>query len=416
MNDRSHPNLILFTLWLMVFVSASQVMIVAPIVPRIAEELHVAESLLGSLMTVYAMAVGVVALITGPVSDRFGRRKILMVGTGVMGAALLMHAFADSFSALLLVRGLAGIAGGILSGGAVAYVGDYFPVNRRGWAGGWVMSGLAAGQIAGVPLGNLLADWLGFRAPFLALAVIAILSFFLILWRLPQPSVELTEELSLKSALKGYWELLQRKDVRAAAIAFLTMFMGLSLFVTFFPTWLEKELGFTAVMVSLLYVVGGAANVMVGPQAGKLSDRIGRVRVVIWGSAGAALLMPVITFVPANATWLVFPLFFMTMALIASRMSPLQALMTQLTTDRQRGTLMSLVLSIGQIGFGIGSGVAGASWAAFGFTGNALIAMASVLLMAWIVWYYLSDADRIESASSKYDVGEVESNVTPKMP
>lgn len=416
MKGQSHPYLIIFSLWLIVFVSGSQVMIVAPILPRIAEELKVVESLLGSLMVVYAWAVGVLALITGPISDRYGRRRVLLVGTGVMSVALLLHGLADSFGTLLAARGLAGAAGGILSGGAVAYVGDYFPVNRRGWAGGWVMSGLAAGQIAGIPLGNLLADWLGFRAPFLAFAVIAVLAFFLLLFRLPQPLVQLADELSVRSGLRGYGQLLLRKEVRAAAAAFILMFMGLALFVTFFPTWLEKELGFTPVMVSILYVVGGVANVLVGPQAGKLSDRVGRVWLIIGASIGLALAMPIITLVPSSAAWLVFPLFFITMALVASRMSPLQALMTQLTTDQQRGMLMSLVLSTGQIGFGLGSAVAAAAWAGLGFTGNALIAMASVLLMAWVVWKYLANVETTQSVNKGHTMPEVKSDTSVNIP
>lgn len=412
MTERSHPYVVIFTLWLMVFASASQVMIIAPILPRIAEELHVAESVLGSLMTVYAIAVGVFAMITGPVSDRLGRRRILLIGTGMLAVSLLLHGFADSFGALLLVRCVAGAAGGILSGGAVAYVGDYFPVNKRGWAGGWVMSGLAAGQIVGVPLGTLLAGWHGYRFPFYVFAGVAAIAFALIIVRLPQPDVKLSDELSLKSALKGYGNLLKRKEIRAAGIAFLMMFMGLSLFVTFFPMWLEQELSFTPEMVALLYVIGGAANVLIGPRAGKLSDRIGRVRVIIIGSIGVALFMPLITLVQSSFAWAIYPLFFMTMALIASRMSPLQALMTQLTDGGQRGMLMSLVMSIGQIGFGLGSALAAASWATFGFTGNALIAMVSVMLMAWIVWRFLRVADSVGSPGQE---GEQDSKRSDSM-
>ena len=397
MKERSNPYLIIFMLWLLVSASASQIMIVAPIIPRIAEELSVDKSSLGLLMTIYALAVGVFALIAGPISDRFGRRRILLVGSGLMGVALGLHVFADSFISLLVMRGLAGAAGGILSGAAVSYVGDYFPIHRRGWASGWVMSGIAVGQIAGIPLGILLAGWLGFRSPFWAFAIVAALAFLLILLRLPQPKVKLSGSLSVKSALRGYADLLRRREVRAAAAAFIMMFMGISLFVTYFPTWLEDYLGFTALLVSLLYLVGGIANVIVGPQAGKLSDRIGRTGVIIVASIGIALVMPVITLIQPEFSWVIYPLFFLTMALVASRMSPMQALMTQLTTGEQRGTLMSLVTSIGQIGFGIGSAVASATWLAFGFIGNALFAMMSVLLMAWIVWQFLRDVESQEN-------------------
>lgn len=393
MNETTQEKLIIFTLWLLVFASASQIMIVAPILPRIAEELHVAKAGLGLLVTVYAVCVGIVALITGPISDRFGRRRILLVGSGLLALALGLHGLADSYPALLAVRALAGAAGGILSGGAVSYVGDYFPIDRRGWASGWVMSGLAAGQIAGIPLGTLLAKGFGFRAPFLAFALLAMLAFLFILVKLPQPPVAMSASLSLRNALRSYRDLLRRKEVIAAAAAFVTMFMGISLFVTFFPTWLEETLGFSTAMISILYLIGGVGNVAAGPQAGALSDRIGRTRVIIVASVGTAVIMPLITLVTRDVSWLIYPLFFVMMAMVASRMSPLQALMTQLAAGSQRGALMSLVMSIGQVGFGLGSGLAALTVSTLGFTGNALIAMLSVMIMASIVWIHLRRFD-----------------------
>ena len=418
MKERSGPYLIILMLWLLVFAAASQIMIIALILPRIAEELTVDKSVLGLLMTIYAVSVGVFALIAGPISDRFGRRRILFIGAGLLAATLGLHGFADTFAELLVMRGLAGVAGGILSGAAVSYVGDYFPVHRRGWASGWVMSGIAAGQIMGVPLGTLLADWLGFRAPFLAFAVVAALAFFLILFLLPQPDVKSSTSLSVRSALKSYSALLERKEVRAAAAAFVAMFMGFSLFVTFFSTWLEEHLDFSPHMVVILFIVGGAANVLVGPQAGKLSDRIGRTGVIIAASIGIALLMPVTTLVQPSFYWAIYPLFFLIMAFFASRMSPMQALMTELATGAQRGALMSLVTSVGQLGFGLGSAIASAVWGRFGFTGNALLGMVSVLLMGVIVWRFLRPVELglIAAKNGESEVGtEAETTTVPAL-
>jgi len=140
--SKTHPYLILFALWLMVFSASSQVIIIAPLLPRIGEELNVASSLLGWLVTSYAVFLSIFALIIGPISDKFGRRLVLLLGCGSMAVALALHAVADSFGTLLVVRALAGAAGGMLSGAAVSYVGDFFPYNRRGWANGWVMSGV----------------------------------------------------------------------------------------------------------------------------------------------------------------------------------------------------------------------------------------------------------------------------------
>ncbi|MFB6249662.1 MAG: MFS transporter, partial [Salinibacter sp.] len=144
-SETANPYLILFALWLMMFSASSQLIIMVPILPEIAETLGVNAFWRGMLLTAYALSLGVSALITGPASDRVGRRRILLYGTGLMTVTLAMHTVAADYELLLLMRLLAGIGGGMLSGGTVAYVGDYFPYEQRGWANGWVMSGTAFG-------------------------------------------------------------------------------------------------------------------------------------------------------------------------------------------------------------------------------------------------------------------------------
>lgn len=69
------PYFILFSLWLLVFSASSQIMIIAPILPEIGQSLNTPIELLGNLITVYAVMVGVFAIIMGPFSDKIGRRK-----------------------------------------------------------------------------------------------------------------------------------------------------------------------------------------------------------------------------------------------------------------------------------------------------------------------------------------------------
>ena len=167
----SSPYVIVFTLWLLVFSSASQTMIIAPILPQIGDDLGIADAALGTLVSVYSLMVGIFAILSGPVSDRIGRRRILLVGCGAMTVALILHTLVSDYASFLTVRMFAGMAGGMLSGAAVSYIGDYFPYERRGWATGWVMSGSAFGQIVGIPIGIVLAGQWGFRAPFYIFAV-----------------------------------------------------------------------------------------------------------------------------------------------------------------------------------------------------------------------------------------------------
>ncbi|MEX2364372.1 MAG: MFS transporter, partial [Balneolaceae bacterium] len=353
-SDKGNPYLIIFALWLLVFAASSQVMIISPILPRINEQLGTPLEILGSLVTIYAVMVGIFALIMGPLSDKIGRRKILLIGTGGISLFLFLHGFVTTFTGLLVVRGLAGMAGGVLSGAAVAYVGDYFPYEKRGWANGWVMSGIAMGQILGIPIGTLLADMFGFRIPFVLFGAIMALTFILVFLKIPQPNVTLTtDRLTVSGSLKKYYQLLQRAEVRAVAFSYLVMFLSISIYVVYMPAWLESTFGVSGTAIASLFFVGGIANVITGPIAGRLSDRIGRKKIIISSCIGLSLVM-FFTTTLITEFWISYILFFLVMVLIAMRISPFQALSTELVKSDNRGSLMSLLIAIGQVGYGVG--------------------------------------------------------------
>jgi predicted MFS family arabinose efflux permease len=392
--ERSHPHLIVFALWLLVFSSASQIMIISPILPLIGEELGIADAVLGTLVSAYALMVGVFAIISGPISDKFGRRRILLLGSGLMTVALCLHGFVGGYASFLVVRVLAGVAGGVLSGAAVSYVGDYFPYNRRGWATGWIMSGSAFGQIIGIPLGIVLAGRFGFRAPFFIFAVTMGLTFLLVLAKVPQPDVQRTEgRLTPRGALRDYWAMLRRPEVAWASFAFFLMFLGVSLYVVYLPTWLERELGASPNAIATLFFVGGIANVLSGPQAGKLSDRIGRKGIILLACTGLCVVM-LLTTVLVKEFWVAYPVFFATMVLVAMRISPFSALLTALVEDRRRGALMSLTVALGQVGFAVGGAAAGPLFAGVGYGSNTVLGAVSVLGMGLIVWFLIPEPSR----------------------
>ncbi|GAA5522360.1 MFS transporter [Aliifodinibius salicampi] len=398
-DSKKETFFIIFSLWLLVFAASSQIMIIAPILPRISEQLAVSEALLGTLVTAYAVMVGLCALITGPISDKIGRRKILLIGTGMMAAALLLHGLITNYLSFLIVRGLAGAAGGILSGSSVSYVGDYFPYHRRGWANGWIMSGIAMGQILGIPIGTVLAEYMGFRAPFLAFAGLMIVTFLLIWLTVPQPDVKLQRaRITALGAIRKYLLMLQKPAILAAAGSYFLMFLSISVYVIFLPTWLETTFAVSGNEIATLFFAGGIANVMTGPQAGKLSDKWGRKSIIIFSCLGLALVMIFTTFL-VQSFWLAYPLFFVTMMLVAMRISPFQALTTELVSAGKRGTLMSLLVAIGQVGYGLGGSIAGPAYVWKGYFSNTLIGAVMIFGMAFLVWRYLPEPELEETGS-----------------
>ena len=385
------PYIVVFTLWLLVFSSASQTMILSPILPMIGNELNIADSVLGTLVSVYSIMVGAFAILAGPVSDKVGRRRILILGTATMTVALTLHGFVTGYLSFIAVRIFAGSAGGILSGAAVSYIGDYFPYEQRGWATGWVMSGSAFGQIFGIPLGILMASRWGFRSPFFLFAATMAATVLLLALRVPQPDVRRSaHRLSVGKAASDYVEMLRRPEIAWAAMAFFMMFLGVSIFVIYLPTWLERDLGVTGDQIAVMFLIGGIANVLTGPQVGKLSDRIGRKGLVLLGCVGLSVLMlSTVHLVTSPRSAYVF--FFFFMILVAMRISPFSALLTALVSDERRGSLMSLTVALGQVGFALGGAVAGPLFSRIGYVSNTILSAVAVLAMGLIVWFFVPE-------------------------
>ena len=337
---------ILVALWMMTFASTSQVLIISPILPRISEELAVREELLGTLIGAYGLMAGVFALVAGPVSDRIGRRRVLLVGTGWMAFALAAHGIANSYASLLAVRAASGAAGGILGGAAVAYVGDWFPYERRGWANGVVMSGFALGQVVGIPLGAVLAQRLGFRWPFLAFALFMAVAWVLTWMKLPSPPVVRdSEPLTIGAALGKYRALLTRPNTAAAAVSYLLMFLGVSLYIAYLPAWLESRFAVSGNDVAGMFLVGGVAAVIMNPVAGRLSDQFGRRGLILLSCGLFALLVaatPVLVRDFSASYWV----FFGTMGAASMRIPPIQSLLTAIVPASERGSLMSLTSAV----------------------------------------------------------------------
>jgi len=383
-------------------------MIMAPILPLVGETLAIRDALLGTIISAYSIMVGAFALMAGPFSDRLGRRSILLLGSGLMTVALAAHGLVTGYGSLIAVRFLAGAAGGILSGAAVSYVGDYFPYGRRGWATGWIMSGWGAGQILGIPMGVLLAGTFGFRVPFFLFAAAMGATFVLVLLKLPQPNVRRSRHpVTLGRSLREYGRLLRRSEIVAATGAFFLTFLGLSLYVVYLPIWLESDLQATAKQIAVLFMVGGIANVLVGPQAGRLSDRVGKKPIILVSCAGLSVVMASTTFIVHDLRAALL-YFFIVMALVAMRVSPFSALLTALVQDERRGILLSLNVALGQAGFAFGGLVAGPLFTEAGYRGNTLLAAASVVGMGLLILLLVPEPEPESSTLLRAQQGPLE--------
>jgi predicted MFS family arabinose efflux permease len=382
---RAHPAPILFTLWLLVFTVSSQINVIIPILPRVGAALSIPEPLHGTLVSAFSITLSVVAFLGGPLSDRFGRHRIMLLGCTGMAAALFLHLAARSYASLLGLRALTGAAGGMLSGTAIAYIGDYFPRDRRGWAMGYVLSALAFGQMIAMPAGALLAEHLDFRWTFVLFGALMAGTGAMV-WRVLPPvhPGNAAERFTFRHILDSYRSVHRQRAATTAVLSNLLTFMAINVYLIYLPAWLERTLAFSAVQMATMFFIGGTASVLASPLVGRVSDRLGQ-RPLIAGAYVAMALMTALTTLLAGSIWSAYLVFTAMMFIVALRIIPYQSLLTMLVLDRQRGTLTSMSFSAGQIGMGLGGIIAGPVYGRHGFLGNCTAAALIAAALAVIV-------------------------------
>ena len=145
--------------------------------------------------------------------------------------------------------------------------------------------------------------------------------------------------------------------------------------------------------VASLFVIAGIASVIVGPWAGRLSDRIGRKVLVVGGCLGLFVLMTLTTAIMTDF-WIAYPLFFLIMVLVSARMGPFQALLSEIVPAQRRGSLMSLSIATGQLAMGLCSAAAGVVYTEVGYVFSSLIGGTGMLAMGFIIWRFIPETRR----------------------
>src|SRR5690606_8328921 len=259
----------------------------------------------GGVLTAYAAAQFVAAPLLGALSDRFGRRPLLLASLAGSAVSLALTGVAASLPMLLAARLLAGLCGGAIAVGQ-AYVVDLSEPAQRTRALGMVGAGIGLGFVFGPAIGAGLSG-LGFAGvSFVAAGVAAanLLAGFLLLPRGQSAATAPTRHRRSVNPLSGLVTALRRRALRrvlgaifAATLAFVAMEATFALLGALRFDLGPRGLGlvFTGVGVVMAIVQGGLV--------GRLADRFGDRAVA---AAGAALLGAGLVVLPFSPQWVAY--------------------------------------------------------------------------------------------------------------
>jgi predicted MFS family arabinose efflux permease len=333
-------------------------MVLSPLGALLMEKLNVSPSQFGLVVSAYAFSAGASGLLSAGFADKFDRKKLLLFFyTGFLVGTVLC-AVAPTFHFLLIARIVTGIFGGVIGSISFAIISDLFKMEVRGRVMGFVQMAFAASQILGLPIGLLLANHFGWHAPFWMIAGFGILmGIVIVVYMKP-----VTAHLLIKSERNPFQHLIKTISESHYLRAFLATTLlatGGFMLMPFGSAFGIHNLGLTMDQLPVLYGVTGAFSILIGPFAGKLSDKIGKFRMFVIGSAIGVIMVAIYTNLGITPLWLIIVLNVLLFTGISTRMISSSALMTAIPEPKDRGAFMSINSSVQQISGGVASAVAG---------------------------------------------------------
>ena len=288
----------IFVIVLTVFIDITGYGIIIPLLPFIVEEFQAGPIALGILIASFAIMQFFFSPLLGKVSDRIGRKPILLLSLFISLIGFTIFSFANSYLMLLLSRLIAGIA--TERAVAQAYVADITDLKSRVKEMGKIGAALGAGFITGPSISAFLGGF-GFSIPGFAAMSLNLINILFVLFFLPEPDITSKESRVNAFESSGYLGGIRDAFKKPffgfiflifflVTLAFGTIPVIVPLLSVEFFSFGQFELAFVFIYIGLIQIV------MQGFLINALSNRLGEQKLIILGPvlmAMGAFLMPI---------------------------------------------------------------------------------------------------------------------------
>jgi predicted MFS family arabinose efflux permease len=293
------PALPLLVLCLAAFSSLASMRACDALLPMLADEFATTPGTAAQTVAAFAFAYGTVQFLVGPLGDRMGRLRVMAAACVIGAVGNVAVLLATTLEAMTAARVLAGAASGGIVPMSLALIGDAVAFERRQQTLARLMLATHMGMIAGLWLGGMLAEALGWRAVFAALALgFTAVSVPLLRQALRSPASTRAPlpgaPGGLPGAFAGFAEVLRVRWARWIVV--LVGLEGALVFATlaFVPTFLHDSFGLTLGQAGAVMALYAAAGLVYAPLAGRFAQRLGERGQALGGAcaigAAAALL------------------------------------------------------------------------------------------------------------------------------
>lgn len=268
-----------------IFLAFTGIGLVVPIMPTYMNELGIRGSTVGLLVAAFSLAQLLASPFAGRLSDRIGRKKVIVAGLIVFAISELIFGLANVSWILFVSRMLGGIGAALIMPAVMAYVADTTTFEERAKGMGLVNAAITTGFIIGPGIGGYLAE-LGMRVPFFCAAIAAGIAAIITILILPESLSEekrkeaqaanMNEESLMTQLMRSY-----REPYFFGLIIVFVMAFGLANFETVFGLFVDHKFAFTPKDIAFVITFGSIAGAVVQVSAfGWILNKFGENKVI----------------------------------------------------------------------------------------------------------------------------------------
>jgi MFS transporter, AAHS family, benzoate transport protein len=381
-----------FLCWLAVALEGFDLVVMGAVIPELAKTkaLGFGAGSLTMVVTIGLVGVGIGAILIGPITDRFGRRRSLITCIAVFSVLTLLIAVAPNIATFAVLRFLAGLGLGACLPIALAFMSEYAPSNRGGTAVTRTMTGYHFGAVITALLALTLIPVFGWESMFVVGGVVGLLTLPLMWARLPESKAYLDVQADPERTVVRSSAVFKGRYLWVSIGLWVASFMGL-LLVYGLNTWLPTIMqgaGYTlgaSLALLLALNLGAITGLLI---AGRISDARGnKPTVLIWFGTAAVFLAGLSIKIEVPAV--LYAAVFMTGVFVFSAQVLVYAFVGHLYPTEVRGTAFGMASGVGRLGAIVGPFLGGAlvtaglayPWGFYAFAIAALLAVAALALV-----------------------------------
>jgi DHA1 family multidrug resistance protein-like MFS transporter len=383
----------LFITWLGCFLTGAAFSLIMPFLPLYVEALGVTghQSLnmwSGLVFSITFLFSAIASPFWGSLADRRGRKLMLLRSALGMGIVMVLMGMAQNIWQFLALRAVLGLLGGFIPN-ANALIATQVPRHRSGWALGTLSTGGVSGALIGPLIGGLLADQYGLRPVFFITATVLFICFLLTLFCVREQFTPVQK----KDMLHARQVFASLKSPKLILSLFITTMIiqiatgSIAPILTLYVRELAGNISNLAFVSGLIASVPGVAALMSAPRLGKLGDRIGPERILVFMLVVSVLLLIPMAFV--QTPWQLGVLRFLLGAADGALLPAVQTLLIYNCTNQVAGRIFSYNQSFRDIGNVSGPLLGATVSASYGFRAVFCMTALVVLFNAFYSWWCL---------------------------